>query len=139
LQLLSAFFPNGRILGEQGGLTISYNHRAYRPLLKSLRVSTARLEKGLIRDLRAADSAMNQPVAMATVQAWLKEDAGGSCSDRRAVELLQETWYQFIMETYGILWIYVELGVAMEAHLCCFMFFHYFSQYSTIILGVQHL
>mmetsp|Transcript_21710 Transcript_21710/g.36142 ORF Transcript_21710/g.36142 Transcript_21710/m.36142 type:complete len:110 (+) Transcript_21710:2-331(+) len=26
---------------------------------------------------------------MATVQAWLKEDAGGSCSDRRAVELLQ--------------------------------------------------
>lgn len=88
-----------------------------------MRVSTARLEQGLIRDLRAADSAMNQPVAMATVQAWLKEDAGGSCSDRRAVELLQETWYQFIMETYGILWIYVELWVAMEAQLCCMIVF----------------
>lgn len=53
------------------------------------RLRRSLLEKGLIRDLRAADSAMNQPVAMATVQAWLKEDAGGSCSDRRAVELLQ--------------------------------------------------
>ena len=75
-------------------------HRAYQEL-KSLCVSTARLEKGLIRDLRAADSAMSQPAAMATVQAWLKEDAGGSCSDRRAVELLQETWYQWnSMETY---------------------------------------
>lgn len=53
------------------------------------RLRRSLLEKGLIRDLRAADSAMSQPAAMATVQAWLKEDAGGSCSDRRAVELLQ--------------------------------------------------
>ena len=29
---------------------------------------------------------------MATVQAWLKEDAGVSCTDPRAVELLQDTW-----------------------------------------------
>lgn len=53
---------------------------------------TNRLEHQLIRDLRVADPQLSHSSAMATVQAWLKEDAGVSCTDPRAVELLQDTW-----------------------------------------------
>ena len=53
---------------------------------------TNRLEHQLIRDLRVADPQLSHSSAMATVQAWLKEDAGVSCTDPRAVELLQDAW-----------------------------------------------
>jgi len=53
------------------------------------RLRRSLLEHQLIRDLRVADPQLSHSSAMATVQAWLKEDAGVSCTDPRAVELLQ--------------------------------------------------